>query len=205
VRDAATSRKTLIDLFERIHFFLQRLEVYAEVRLTEGLTELLGKTMGQLLIILAVSTRMMAEKKMCELIRFLFYPLVDLGSVGFLKRLMGRNNVEDALLRLDKFTQEECLMTAARTLEVTHRVANVVRNVDGSVKVTKSLVEAIDENVKATKALTKEIEANVTKMTKILTEVHECIKVVERDVSQTRASGVGRRASGHMVLTWLDY
>jgi hypothetical protein len=72
VRDAAASRKTLIDLFERIHFFLQRLKVYTEVPLTEGLTELLGKIMAQLLIILAVSTRMMAEKKKSELIRFLF-------------------------------------------------------------------------------------------------------------------------------------
>jgi uncharacterized protein YoxC len=95
---------------------------------------------------------------------------------------MGRNNVDDALLRLDKLTQEEGLMTAARTLEVTHRVANVVRDVDGGVKATKSLAEAIDENVKATKALTKDIDANVTRVTKILTEeVHESIKVVERD------------------------
>jgi hypothetical protein len=72
---------------------------------------------------------------------------------------MGRNNVDDALLRLDKLTQEEC-----------------------GVKVTKSLAEAINEDVKATKALTKDIDANVTKVTQILTEeVHESIKVVERD------------------------
>jgi len=182
VRDAATSRKTLIDLFERIHFFLQRLKVYIEVPLTEGLTELLGKIMAQLLAILALSTKIMTEKKMSELICCFFYPLVDRGSAKFLKRLMGRTNVEDALLRLDRLTQEECLMTAARTLELTHRVANVVRDVDGGVKATKSLAEAIDENVKATKALTKGIDDNVTKVAKILTEeVHESVKVVGRD------------------------
>ena len=66
MRDAATSRKALIDLFGRIHFFVQRLKVYTEVPLTEGLTELLGRIMAQLLFILALSTKMMAEKKMSE-------------------------------------------------------------------------------------------------------------------------------------------
>jgi len=110
-----------------------------------------------------------------------FYPLVDRGSVTFLKRLMGRTNVEDALLRLDELTQEECLITAARTLGVTHHVANVVRDVGDGVKATKSLTEAIDENVKVTKALTKDIDANVTKVTKALAgEVGDGVKMVER-------------------------
>ena len=76
MRDAATSHKTLIHLFERIHFFLQRLKVYTEIPLTEDLTELLGKIMAQLLSILALSTKMMAEKKMSE--SFLF-SLLSLG------------------------------------------------------------------------------------------------------------------------------
>jgi hypothetical protein len=171
----------LIHLFERIHFFLQRMKTYTEIPPTEELTELLGKIMAQLLIILALSTKMMTEKKMSELIRSLFYPSVDRGLVKLLKRLIGRTNVEDALLRLDKLTQEECLMTAANTLGVTHRVANVVRDVDDGVKETKFLAKAIDENVKATKVLAKDIDDNVTKVTKALTEeVGDGVKVVER-------------------------
>jgi hypothetical protein len=38
------------------------------------------------------------------------------------KRLGGRTEVEDALQRLDKITQEETRMTAAKTLEVTHDI-----------------------------------------------------------------------------------
>ena len=71
----------------------------------------------------------------------------------------GRTNVEDALVQPDKLAQEECLMAAARILEVTRRVANIVRDVDGGVKATKSVVEAIDENVKAMKAPTKDFDA----------------------------------------------
>lgn len=55
----------------------------------------------------------------------------------FMKRLVGKKDIEDALLRLDSLTKEESLMTVARTLEVAHRVDNVVRDVDGNMKATK--------------------------------------------------------------------
>jgi hypothetical protein len=54
-----------------------------------------------------------------------------------MKRLVGKKDIEDALLRLDSLTKEESLMTVARTLEVAHRVDNVVRDVDGNMKATK--------------------------------------------------------------------
>jgi len=39
-----------------------------------------------------------------------------------LKRLVGETDVEDALLRLDVLTKEECLIAVARNLEVAHHV-----------------------------------------------------------------------------------
>jgi len=57
----------LIDLFEHIHFFLQRLTNYAGIPLNEALTELLGKIMAQLLSLLALSTKMMTDKRISEL------------------------------------------------------------------------------------------------------------------------------------------
>lgn len=66
VRDAASSHKTLIQLFERINFFLQRLEIYTQIPLTEESTELLGKIMAQLLSILALSTKAMEDKGISE-------------------------------------------------------------------------------------------------------------------------------------------
>ena len=98
---------------------------------------------------------------MGELTCYLFCPLVNHGSVKFLKRFMGRTSTEDVLLQLDRLTQEECLMIAANTLEVTQHVTNIVCNVNGGIKVTNSLAEAIDENGKATKALVKFLELKV--------------------------------------------
>jgi hypothetical protein len=71
VRDIVASHDTLIDLFERINFFLQRLNIYSEIPLTNDFTELLGKIMAELLSILAISTKETTDRKMSELIRSL--------------------------------------------------------------------------------------------------------------------------------------
>ena len=60
------SYKTLIHIFERIHFFTQRLNSYIGIPLTTDLMELLGKIMAQVLSILALSTKAMRERRMSE-------------------------------------------------------------------------------------------------------------------------------------------
>ena len=71
---------------------------------------------------------------------------------------MGKMDVEEALLRLDMLTKEECLMIVARNLKVAHHVdANVTttreltQDIDNSVKVIKWVARGIDNNVKAAK------------------------------------------------------
>ena len=48
----------------------------------------------------------------------------------YMKRLMGRTEIEDALRRLDKLTHEEARMAAVQVLKVTHTVDAGVRAVD---------------------------------------------------------------------------
>jgi hypothetical protein len=67
VRDDAASHESLIQLFERIRSFLQRLERYIRNLFTDELTELLGKIMAQLLSILALSTKVMMDGRISEL------------------------------------------------------------------------------------------------------------------------------------------
>ena len=142
------SYKTLVHIFERIHFFVQRLNSYTGIPLTKDLTELLGKIMAQVLSILGLSTKAMTERRTSESVHGLCSYLADYGSEKFLKRLIGRTDVEDALLRLDSLTREESLMAVAKNLEVTHYV-------DGNVKDIKVLTEDIDGNVKAVKERTQ--------------------------------------------------
>ena len=121
--DVSSSHGVLPDLFEQIQAFLTRLNIYSGIPLTTEMTTILGKIMAEVLSILALSTKEMQEGRISEV-----YFTQDDGSVSdnsaekFVKRLGGKTNIEDALQRLDKLTQEETRTTAAKTLEVTHSI-----------------------------------------------------------------------------------
>ena len=57
------SYETLVNFFERIQLFLQRLNRYAALPLTPEMTVLLGKIMAQVLSVLALSTKTMKERR----------------------------------------------------------------------------------------------------------------------------------------------
>jgi hypothetical protein len=86
-----------------------------------------------------------------------------------MKRLMGKTEVDDALERLDMLTQEENLMTMARTFEATHdvnvNVKALKQHVDTKVTVIEDVIQQVDGNVRATQEGTRTIDDNV-KITK---------------------------------------
>jgi hypothetical protein len=53
---------------------------------------------------------------------------------ALLKRLVGRTDIEDALRRLDKLTQEEACVATAESLKITHGIHNKVKDVDDRVR-----------------------------------------------------------------------
>ena len=180
MRDVAAGYDTLVNVFERIHFFLQRLISYAGVPLTEGLTELLGKIMAQLLSLLALLTKIMADSRISELDHLPCGFLAQHDSEKFMKMLVGRREVEDALLRLDSLTREEYLMVAARNLNVTHHVDRVIRDVRGELEVSRKLTEDIDDNIQATLALTKDVGHNINVIEGFARSVDDNVKASRR-------------------------
>ena len=62
-------------------------------------------------------------------------------------KLFGRKDVEDALQRLDKLTQEEARMAAAETLEIAHGIDDKVKNVDERLEVVDGGVKDVDYKV----------------------------------------------------------
>jgi len=190
VRDVVASHNKMLYIFERIHFFLQRLNIYTGIPLTNELTELLGKIMAQLLCILALSTKAMKERRMSELIYLLCPFPVDYGTEKILKRLVGRTDVEDALERLDTLTKEEISMTVARNLEVTDRIdgnamaiKDIVLNVDGNVNATKELAQDVDSNVKLITEVIRDVEGNVEETRALTENVGDDVKVIQGVVS----------------------
>ena len=68
-------------------------------------------------------------------------------SDKYLKKLIGRTEVEDALKRLDKLTQEEARMPTAQILKVTHTVDEHVRGVRDEVLGVDNRVARVDDSV----------------------------------------------------------
>ena len=67
VKDVRASQDTLIDIFECIESFFQRLENYAEVPPTPEMMDIIGKIMVEILRILAIATKEIKQGRTSEL------------------------------------------------------------------------------------------------------------------------------------------
>ena len=65
----------------------------------------------------------------------------------FLKKLAGRTDLDDALKKLDRLTQEEARMALTEVLRITHSVRDEVKVVKSKVADVPDKVQSPDENV----------------------------------------------------------
>jgi hypothetical protein len=136
-KDVNASQDMLIDLFERIGRFFKRLESYTERAPSEAMADMMVEVMVEVLSVLAIVTVEMKQRRRSQFISSNSWVLTHVSPEKFLKKLLGRNDVEDALKRLDKLTQEEAKMVTAEVLKST-------RNVDDNVKM---LVDGIQNEL----------------------------------------------------------
>jgi hypothetical protein len=66
-----------------------------------------------------------------------------LDTEKYLNKLLGRTDIEDALKRLDKLTQDEALMATAQILKLAHTVDDKATSIDS--KVTK-IINGVPRN-----------------------------------------------------------
>jgi hypothetical protein len=65
-KDARASQDTLIDIFERMENFFQRLQVYTEVAPTPEMMDMIMKIMVEVLTILAIATKEINQSRTSE-------------------------------------------------------------------------------------------------------------------------------------------
>jgi len=135
VQGVSSGQDALFDLFDKIENFFQRLETYIELPQTAGMMDIIVKVMVNVLLILALATKELRQSKISELhsddkMSFLIYPF----SERFLRKQVGRSDVEGALRRLEMLTQEEHRMATVRDLRTTHRVEERVMNVKNALQ-----------------------------------------------------------------------
>jgi hypothetical protein len=158
VKDVIASYETLINLFERTQYFVQRLNHYITVSLTPEMMELLAKILAQVLSVLALSTKEMKDRRISVLIYFKNISLADYKTEKFMKRIVGKTEVEDGLQRLDMLTKEENLMTAACTLEVTGEIRRDVDVIKDDTRDIKDDTDDIKDDTRDIKSDTRDIK-----------------------------------------------
>ena len=73
--------------------------------------------------------------------------MTELFLEKYLKKLIGRTEVEDALKRLDKLTEDEARMATAQVLKVAHTVDERVKGVGDAVLGVDNRVAGVDDRV----------------------------------------------------------
>ena len=79
----------------------------------------------------------------------------------YVKKLIGRTDIEDALGRLDRLTQDEVRMAAAQGLKATHDVDEKVQAIDDKAQSIDNKVQAVDDTVHAVDNKVQSVEGKV--------------------------------------------
>ena len=101
-------------------------------------------------------------------------------SEKYVKTLIGKTELEDALKRLDKLTQEEARMAAVQNLKVTHSVDNRVKGVADTVVTIDNRVAGVDGRVASVGNQVSSVDDRVV-------TVDDRVKVIDNRVTEVIA------------------
>ncbi|KAI9430851.1 hypothetical protein H4582DRAFT_2133413, partial [Lactarius indigo] len=169
VKDVRSSQDALVDLFGRLEYFFKRLEQYIEVRPTAAMTDIIVRIMVEVLSILGIVTKEVGQGR----------------TKAYLKKLVGRKDVEAALQRLDALTQEEARMAAAEVLIITRGIDDKVKDAGDKVKEVDEKVEAVDERVRVIGIKVDGIDNKVRTVDGMVQRVDDKVGLVIQGVKET--------------------
>ena len=90
------------------------------------------------------------------------FPLIGPFSEKYLKKLIkkliGKNDIEDALKRLDRLTQEEARMASAQLLNIANAIDGEVREIADHVIVVDDRVAGVDDRVAGVDNRVKDVD-----------------------------------------------
>ena len=132
------------------------------------MTEITVKIMVEVLLILGIVTKEIKRGRISKSFFVDITPKIDFDSGKYLKARVGRKDIEDALRRLDKLTQEQVRMAAAELLKITNSLEDSVKNiaeqkqgVDGTIQCVDTKVQGVDDRVKGVDDSVKVVDDKV--------------------------------------------
>ncbi len=138
----STSYDALLDLFECVTSFLNRLHIYTDkIPLSPMMSDIVVKIMGEVLAVLALATKQIKQGRLSKWTTTYRVSLAERITEKFARKLLGERDIEAVLQRLDRLTQEEARMTVANTLEVVHGLFDNLKQVmDGAPALSEGLL-----------------------------------------------------------------
>jgi hypothetical protein len=125
-----SSYDALLDLFECVASFLNRLHIYTDkISLSPMMLDIVVKIMGEIIAVLALATKQIKQGRLSKWTTTYRAPLTKHITEKFAGKLLGESDIEAVLERLDRLTQEEAKITATNTLEVVHELFNNLKEV----------------------------------------------------------------------------
>ena len=175
----------LFEVFERIEFFFRRLDIYTEVAPNQGMMDTITAIMVEVLTFIGIATKEIKQgrtsKRSFESFTNSFL-LTKPFTEKYLKKLVGKNDIEDALKRLDRLTQEEARMAAAQLLKVTNTIDNRVGGIADNVLVVNNRVADIDVRVAGVNERVANVDEHVADVDERVAGVNDCVKDVDDKV-----------------------
>ena len=117
------------------------------------MTDVIVKVMVEVLSILAIATKEIHQPRASELISGNIWILpAYCSSEMFLKKFVGRTDIEDALRRLEEVTLEEARMAAAESLKAIHGVGSTLKAMEDRMRGMEGMLQGrlkgVDDRVK---------------------------------------------------------
>jgi peptidoglycan hydrolase CwlO-like protein len=165
-----------------MEYFFKRLEKYIDVRPSAAMTDIIVKIMVEVLSILGIVTKEVKQGRTSTSFLVYLSPNTNLRAERFFKKLVGMKDVEAALQRLDKLTQEEARMAAAEVLEIARGIDDKVEGVDERVKNVDMKVESIDDKVRGVDSKVHVVDDKVKVVDSRLKGVDNVVKDVDHKV-----------------------
>lgn len=209
MKPVTARQDVLVDVFEHIETFFRRLETYIRVPPTAGMMDIIVKIMVQMLAILAIVTKDIKQNRASRFDPDNDHPsLLTVASERFLKKMMGKAQIGDALQELDRLTQGEARMAAAESLKAMHVVDNRVTVVNDKVTVVNENVTTVHGKVVAVEQKVTAVDHNVMGISSEVKVVHDKVDYFGdrmKDVGNEVIDGTQIRSTGcpHCPEHWV--
>jgi hypothetical protein len=149
-------------MFERMEAFFRRLDIYNEVAPNQGMVDTITAIMVEVLNFIGIATKEIEQSRASKYFFFTNkFPLTRPFLEKYLKKLIGKNDTEDALKRLDGLTQEESRMATAQLMKVTNTIDNRVSGIAENVLVVDNRLGGVDEHVAGVNDRVKDVDDKV--------------------------------------------